>query len=79
MSGSRPLRSKYVSVLPKVAIGGWRWGTWWEMSKGTRETMTGAHLGGRAVRQRRSCSAIAAPRGVGGRRGLGDGRHYPRL
>ena len=57
-----PLRRLYVPTFPKVAIGGWRWGAWWEMPKGMRETMTGAHLGGRGARRRRSCSAIAAPR-----------------
>ena len=46
---------------PKVTIGGWRWGTWWEMSQGTRGTMTGAHLGGRGAGRRRSYSATAAP------------------
>ena len=48
------------------------------MSKGTRRPMTGAHLGGRGVCRRRSCSAIAAPREVGRRGGHGDGRHHPR-
>ena len=63
-----------VRVLPKVTISGWRWGTWLEISKGTRETVTGAHLGGRGARRRRSYSAIAThpPRGVDGRRGHGD-------
>ena len=69
---------EHVRVLPKVAIGGWRWGTWLEISKGTRETMTGAHLGGRGARRRRNYSAIAPPRGVGGRHGHGDGRDHPR-
>ena len=59
--GVAPPRSKYVRVLPKVTINGWRWGTWWEMSKGTRETMTSAHLGGRGAGRRCSCSATAAP------------------
>ena len=63
MSGSPPpLRRLCVPTFPKVAIGGWRWGAWWEMPTGMRETMTGAHLGGRGARRRRSCSAIAAPR-----------------
>ena len=60
-SGSRPPRSPYVGVLPKVAVGGWRWGKWWEMSKGTRGTMTGAHLGGRGAGRRCSCSATGPP------------------
>ena len=77
-SGSRPPRSTYVGALPKVAIRGWRWGTWWEMSQGTRGTMTGAHLGDRGACRRRSCSATAAPREGGRRRGHGDGRHHPR-
>ena len=61
-SGSRPPRSPFVPLLPKVSVGGWRWGKWWEMSKGTRGTMTGAHLGGRGAGRRRSCGATAAPR-----------------
>ena len=77
-SGSRPPREYYVQTEPKVTIGGWRWGTWWEMSQGTRGTMTGAHLGGRGACRRRSCSATAAPREGGRRRGHGDGRHHPR-
>jgi hypothetical protein len=77
-SGSRPPRSPYVGVLPKVAVGGWRWGKWWEMSKGPRGTMAGAHLGGRGAGRRRSCSATAAPREGGRRRGHADGRHHPR-
>ena len=40
--------------------------------------MTGAHLGGRGAGRRRSCSATAAPREGGRRRGHGDGRHHPR-
>ena len=40
--------------------------------------MTGAHLGGRGACRRRSCSATAAPREGGRRRGHGDGRHHPR-
>ena len=77
-SGSRPPRSPCAGVLPKVAVGGWRWGTWWEMSKLTRGTMTGAHLGGRGAGRRRSCSATAAPREGARRRGHADGRHHPR-
>ena len=65
-------------ILPKVAVGGWRWGKWWEMSKGTRGTMAGAHLGGRGAGRRRSCSATAAPREGARRRGHADGRHHPR-
>ena len=38
--------------------------------------MTGAHLGGRGARRRRSYSATAAPRVVGERRGHSDGRHH---
>ena len=38
--------------------------------------MTGAHLGGRGARRRRSYSATAAQSVVGGRRGHGDGRHH---
>ena len=48
------------------------------MSQGTRGTMTGAHLGDRGACRRRSCSATAAPREGGRRRGHGDGRHHPR-
>ena len=44
--------------------------------KGNDETMTGAHLGGRDAGRRRGSAAIAAPRGFGGRRGHGDGRHH---
>ena len=40
--------------------------------------MTGAHLGGRGACRRRSCSATAAPREGGRRRGHRDGRHHPR-
>ena len=61
MSGSRSPRTPYANALPEVAIGGWRWGAWWEMPKGTRETMTGAHLGSRGAGRRRSYSATAAP------------------
>ena len=43
---------------------------------GTSEPKTGAHLGGRSAGQRRGTAAIAGPRGVGGRRGHGDGRHH---
>ena len=39
--------------------------------------MTGAYLGGRGARRRRSCSATAAPREGGRRRGHRDGRHHP--
>ena len=38
--------------------------------------MTGAHLGGRGACRRRGSAAIAATRGVGGRRSHGDGRHH---
>ena len=62
--------------MPKVTISGWRWGTWWQMSKGTRETMTGAHLGGRGAGRRRGNTAEIATRGIGRRRGHGDGRHH---
>ena len=44
--------------------------------KGTRDAMTGAHLGGRGACRRRGSAAIAATRGVGGRRSHGDGRHH---
>ena len=47
------------------------------MSQGTRGTMTGAHLGDHGACRRRSCSATAAPREGGRRRGHGDGRHHP--
>ena len=67
-----------VATVAKVTIGGWRWGAWWEMSKGTRGTMTGAHLGDRGAYRRHSCSATAAPREGARRRGHGDGRHHPR-
>ena len=78
-SGSRPPRSPFVPTFPKkVTVGGWRWGTWWEISKGTRGAMTGAHLGDRGACRRRSCSATAAPREGGRRRGHGNGRHHPR-
>ena len=77
-SGSRPPRSPFGPTLPKVTIGGWRWGIWWEMSQGTRGTMTGAHLGDRGAGRRRSCSATAAPQEGARRRGHGDGRHHPR-
>ena len=40
--------------------------------------MTGAHLGGRGGDRRRGAAAIAAPCGVGGPRGRGDGRNRPR-
>ena len=40
--------------------------------------MAGAHLGGRGAGRRRSCSATAAPREGGRRRGHADGRHHPR-
>ena len=40
--------------------------------------MTGAHLGDRGACRRRSCSATAAPREGGRRRGHADGRHHPR-
>ena len=76
--GTPPPRSPCVPILPKVTIGGWRWGTWWEMSQGTREKMTGAHLGDCAACRQRSCSATAAPREGARRRGHGDGRHHPR-
>ena len=56
------------------------WGTWWEMPKGTRETMTGAHLGGRgAGAGRRRTTPLQRDRRtrvVGGRLGHGDGRHH---
>ena len=71
-----PPRSKYVSVLSKVAISGWRWGAWWKVSKGTRRPMTKPHLSGRGAGRRRGSTKIAAPSGVGGRRGHGDGRHH---
>ena len=76
-------RCSFVAVLrvlasPKVTIRCWRLGTRWEMSRGTRGTMTGAHLGDRGACRRRSCSATAAPREGGRRRGHGDGRHHPR-
>ena len=77
-SGSRPPRSPCFPILPKVTIRGWRWGTWWQMPQGTRGTMTGAHLGDRGACRRRSCSASAAPREGGRRRGHADGRHHPR-
>ena len=76
-SGSRPPRSPCFPILPEVTIRGWRWGTWWEMSQGTRETMIGAHLGGRGACRRRSSTKIAPPRRVC-RRGIhGGGRHLP--
>ena len=71
-----PPRSPFVPTLPKVAIGGWSWGTWWEMSRGTRRQMTGAHLGGLGAGRRRGSAAIAAPREGGRRSGHGDGRHH---
>ena len=40
--------------------------------------MTGAHLGGRGARRRRSCSATAAPCEGTRHRGHADGRHHPR-
>ena len=73
-----PPRSPFVPTLPKVTISGWRWGTWWEMPQGTRETMTGAHLGGRGAGRQRGNTAEIAPREVGRRRGHGNGRHHPR-
>jgi len=40
--------------------------------------MTKPHLDGRGARRRRSCSATAALREGGKRRGHGGGRHHPR-
>ena len=43
-----------------------------------RETMTGAHLGGRGAGRRRGTAAIAGLREIGGRRGHGDEHHHLR-
>ena len=69
---SKPVVQWWLSLnSSKVTISGCRWGTWWETSKGTRETMTGAHLGSRRAHRRHRTAAIAAPRVVYRRCGHG--------